>query len=136
MANEAILVQILADARLAQVTVLDNAGIEKGTIMKFNTDPNIAAASSADGDKFAGILAEEKVANDGQTEVAVWTHNAVFALKVGASSTVVLGLHVSINGANLIGDADVTTLTDFGEIVGKSMETGSNSEVIQVRLGM
>jgi len=135
MAAEAVLVKILSSNGLETRTVADGTGLEKGTILKFSADPNTAAASSADGDLFAGILAEEKVASDGQTEVSVWMRDAIFALTTGASHTGVLGNHCSIVGANLVGDADVTTLTDFGEIVGRFLETASNDEVVQVSLG-
>jgi len=134
MANEAILVQQLED-RLFQVTVADGTGIEKGTILKWSGDPNTAAASSADGDIFAGILAEEKVANDGQTEVAVW-RRGVFALKAAAATgAITLGHKVKIAGANLIDPAAVTTAADFAEHFGTVIETSSNNEIVQVLVG-
>ena len=132
MANEAILVQRLQD-RLTSVTVADDTALAKGTILKFSSDPNVAAASSADGDLFAGILAVEKVANDGQTRMAVWTRG-VFALKIGASGTAVLGEAVKINGANTVTVADDDTVEHESEVVGISLETGANAEVVNVRL--
>lgn len=133
MANEAVLVQQLED-RLFQVTVADGATIEKGTVLKFSSDPNTCEASSADGDLFAGILAVEKVADDGQTEVPVWRHG-VFAMKVAAGVTATLGYPQKINGANLISDADDDTVEGMSEVVGISLETGAASETIQVLVG-
>ena len=133
MANEAVLVQQLQD-RLTQVTVADGATIEKGTILKMSSDPNTAAASSADGDLFAGIAANEKVADDGQTELAVWT-KGVFAIKCAAGGTATLGKKVKIAGANLIDVADDDQIENSNEVVGTVLETGSNDEVVLVRLG-
>ena len=133
MADEAIMIQQLEE-KLFQITVADGAGIEKGTVMKFSSDPNTGAASSADGDLFMGILAEEKVASDGQTEVAVW-RKGVFALKTSGSGTAVLGAPVKINGANLIDVADDDTIEVATQVVGIALETGGNSEVIQVLVG-
>jgi len=133
MANEAIMVQQLQD-RLTQVTVADGTGIEKGTLMVWGSDPNTAVASSTDGEFFCGIAAEEKVANDGQTELAVWTQG-VFAIKITAGGTSVLGGTVKIAGANLVTVADSDTVSTAREVVGISLETGANGELVQVRLG-
>ena len=133
MANEAILVQQLED-RLFEVTVADNTGIPKGTILKFDSDPNTAAASSADGDIFAGIAAEEKVADDGQVRLAVW-RRGVFAIKAAAGGATTLGHKVNITGANLFGPANVTTAADFAEHFGTCIETADNDEVVNILVG-
>ena len=131
MANEAILVQQL-EARLLEVTVADGATIEKGTILKWS-DPNTGAASSADGDIFCGIAANEKVANDGQTRLAVWRHG-VFDIK-DSGAGVTAGAPVKINGANLIATADAACPDGLKEIVGIAMQTGAASEIIEVLVG-
>ena len=134
MADEAVMVQQLQE-RLTQVTVADGTGIEKGTILKFSSDPNTASASSADGDLFAGIAAEEKVANDGQTELAVWT-KGVFAIKVTADTgSAVLGEPVKIDVANTVTVADDDSVAHSSEVVGIALETGAAGETIQVRVG-
>jgi len=133
MANEALIVQQLED-RLFEVTVADNVALAKGTILKFSADPNTAAASSADGDLFAGILAVEKVADDGQTRVPVW-RRGVFDITLGASGTSVLGEPIKLTGANLCTVADDATVQKTNEIVGISLETGGNSEVVNVLVG-
>lgn len=137
MANEATFVKINSDKGLHQVTVADGAGIEKGTVLKWSADPNTAAASSADGDYVAGILAEEKVASDGQTEVSVYTEDCVVALTTVASpAAIAIGKPVKIAGANLIDLADDDTVEGSAEIVGYAMETvaATVQETIQVRL--
>ena len=131
MANETILVQQLED-RLLEVTVANGAGIEKGTILKL-ADPNTGAACSADGDLFLGILADEKVASDGQTRMAVWRHG-VFDIK-DSGAGITAGDPVKINGANLIATADDDTVEGMTEVVGIALQTAAASEVIEVLVG-
>lgn len=130
MANEAVIVELLGNGGdPVEYTVADGATIEKGTILKL-TDPRTAAASSADGDLFAGIAAAEKVANDGSTTLAAYTHG-IFDLKMTATTTTA-GHMVKVAGANLIAEADDDTAEKGGEVVGKALETAAASEVIQV----
>ena len=53
------------------MTCADGAGIEKGSILKLS-DPNTVAVTTGDTDACAGIAAEEKIANDGRTKIAVY----------------------------------------------------------------
>jgi hypothetical protein len=131
MANEAVLVQDLETKHL-EVTVADNTGLAKGTILKL-TDPNEGEASSADGDFFLGILLEEKVADDGQTRMAVSRHG-VWDLKL-TDATVAAGEMVKISGANLVALADDDTIANSGEVVGMALQDGTNNEVIEVLVG-
>lgn len=111
-------------------TVADGAGIEKGTVCKM-TDPMTAAASSADNDVFAGIAAEEKIANDGRTKLGLY-RRGIFKMVVGAAG-VTVGKDVVLSGANTV--VDFTTLDDeAGRVVGKALETGANGESVLVIL--
>lgn len=129
MANEAIIVELLGNqGDPIEVTVADGTGIAKGTLMKLS-DPRTGAATSADNDKFIGIAAAEKVANDGSTTLAVYTHG-IFDL-VDSGSGITVGSDVVIGGANTI--KTYTTLdAEKGYKVGKALETASASERIQV----
>ena len=69
MANEATL--IVETCLPIAFTCADGAGIEKGTLLKMS-DPFTVAAATADNDVFAGVAAEEKIANDGKTKIAVY----------------------------------------------------------------
>jgi hypothetical protein len=132
MANEAILVQALEN-KLFEITVADNATIEKGTIMKLNSDPNTGIASAADGDIFLGILAVEKVADDGQTRVPVRRHGVFDITDSGAGMT--LGDLCKIAGANLVATADEAGALGAREIVGLVLETCGAGEVVEVLVG-
>ena len=129
MANEAVL-YIELEPPIA-MTCADATGIEKGTVLKLS-DPFTVAASSADNDIFAGIAAEEKIASDGRTKIAVY-RRGIFKMVCSATASTV-GLHQVIKGANTIGD--YTTLDDEkGYVLGIALETGASTETILVDVG-
>ena len=117
MANEAVL--MIETELPIMMNVGDSTAIEKGSILKLN-DLMVVTVSAADNDVFGGIAAEEKIANDGKTKVAVYM-GGLFRLKdSGAGMT--LGGDCAIAGVNTV--ASVTSLDDEkGYVVGKVMET-------------
>ena len=134
MANEAVIIELLGDGGdPIEVTVADGTTIAKGTIMQL-TDPRTGSASSADGEKFIGIAAAEKLANDGSTTLAVYTHGIFDLTTVASPSAIAAGQHVKIAGANLINLADDDTQENAGEVVGLALETvaATVQETIQV----
>ena len=64
-------------------TCADGTGIEKGAILKL-TDPMTASLADGDDDIVAGIAAEEKIANDGKTKIAVYRRGIFKGLAGGA----------------------------------------------------
>jgi hypothetical protein len=129
MANEAVCIETPTEFR--RYTVADGTGIAIGTILKL-TDPNTAAASSADNDVFAGIAWEEKTASDGIVEITAAVNGIWDVTTTNAAITA--GGIVSVGGANLIraaAEADMIT----GEVVGKALETCAATEVIRVAVG-
>lgn len=127
MANEAI--EIEGPYETHDFTVAAGTGIEKGTILKL-TDPRTASATSASGDVVAGIARTEKVANDGSTNLGVYT-KGIFDLTVTSGQTVTAGELVSIGGANTIKTATEAEIAE-GKAIGKALEDGSSEEVIEV----
>lgn len=128
MANEAIC--LVPPTRFATYTVADGNTIERGTILAL-TDPNTAAASSADNDVFAGIAWEEKTASDGKTTICAALDGTWALMATAAGITV--GNDVTIGGANTV--KIYTTLDDEkGYVVGKALETTAGGETIMVRL--
>ena len=133
MANEASLVQDL-EYRHLEVTMVDGASgtdIEKGTILKLS-DPNLAAAGSADNDIFAGVLLEENVGADGQTRYAVDRHSVWDMKATGASITT--GKIVMMKGANLVAETDAL-VTEQGQNIGMALQDAANDEVIEILVG-
>lgn len=129
MANEAVCIE--APKVIKRRTVADGTAIPKGTILYFSGDPNTAAASSAADQSFAGIAIEEKVANDGITEIAVAMDGIWDITATNAGQT--LGTAVAIGGANLSQTADATDLLN-GAFLGYTHETVSANEVNRVSL--
>jgi len=129
MANEAVL---MVETELpVMMTCANGAGIEKGTVLAM-TDPMTVAASTAANDLFGGIAAEEKIANDGKTKIAVY-FGGIFKMKVGATASTV-GKPQVVDGANLVADAAAGD-NDLGYSIGKALETGANTETILVFVG-
>jgi len=133
MADEAIIVELLGNGGdPVRYTVADGTGIEKGTLMELE-DPRTMKKVSGAGVVIAGIAAAEKVANDGSTTLAVYT-NGLFELKCGASGTATLGSMVRSAGSDNTITVATTLDNETGKVIGKALETGSNSEVILVRV--
>jgi hypothetical protein len=85
--------------RFARRTVDNATGIAIGTILKL-TDGNVAIASSANNDPFAGIAWEEKTASDGITEITV-AMNGRWSMTTTAAA-IGVGVPVAVGGANAI----------------------------------
>ena len=133
MANEAVLIQDL-EYRHLEVTMADGSSgtdVVLGTILKWS-DPNLGAASSADGDIFCGILLVDNEGGDGTVRYSVDRHS-VWDIKL-TTATVSTGDLLNIQGTNLVAKANVTTAADFAEIMGRAMQDGANDEVIEVLL--
>ena len=141
MANEAVIVELMGQPKGVPVRfdVQDAQAIEKGTLLEIFGDRSVSGAIVTNNNAFAGIAAEEKVANDGSTTIGVWT-KGIFDLTVTASPDVLFtpipkGSLVSLSGANMIRRVQATDLSG-GRIIGKALETGSASEVMQVAVGI
>ena len=83
-----------------QRRVVANAtAIPIGTILKL-TDGNVAIASSANNDPFAGISWEEKTVSDGITEITV-AMNGRWSMTTTAAA-IGIGVPVAVGGTNTI----------------------------------
>ena len=117
MANEAVIIELLGNGGdPVRYTVADGTGIAKGTLMQLSSDPRTITASSGDGEIFVGIAAAEKVANDGSTELAVYT-NGIFDI-TDSGAGVALGKYAKLNGANVVALADEAGAQGGIEVVG------------------
>ena len=130
MANEAVLV--FETEKPIPFTCADGAGIEKGALLTL-TDPFTVATSSADNQVFAGVAAEEKIANDGKVKIGVYMRG-IFKLKVDAGDTTTVGQDCVLRAANAIGLYD--SLDDEKcLVVGMALETGAAGETVLVAVG-
>ena len=139
MSNEAVTIELFGEGgskgRPIRYTCADGASISKGTLLKL-TDPRTVSASSAAGEIFAGIAAADKLANDGSTNLAVWT-DGIFDLQCNGSA-ITAGQAVVLSGANLIRPvlATDTQLISSCVIIGQALESTSagTAEAINVRI--
>ena len=112
------------------MTCVNATAIPKGTVLKLS-DPFTVAASSAANDLFGGIAAEEKIASDGKTSIAVY-RRGIFKCECGTSG-VTVGKQVVIEAANEF--TDYTTLDgEKGEAFGYALETATNGETFLLEL--
>ena len=132
MANEATL-------KLKRSEPIDmkcnETAIEKGTLLKFSGDREIAASSSTD--VFAGVARREKIAGDGRTQLSVFTGPGdVFDMRAGGGTTISVGELVKLSGANLIEGDVVEADIIAGKVVGKALEaaTVGTASTIEVML--
>lgn len=131
MANEAVIIELLGNAGdPVKFTVADGVAIPKNSLMVIS-DPRTASISSGDNQPFAGIAASEKVANDGSTSLACYTHGIFDLTDSGAGITA--GERVSIKATNQI--AKVAAADQLFSDVGIALETASGGEVIAVLIG-
>ena len=128
MANaQAVLIYELSKA--VPFTVADGASIEKGDFLQLS-DPMTVALTSAADQKVIGIAAEEKIANDGKTKIAVYL-SGIFRVEAGGNCTV--GYEAVMFAKNEVEDYD-TLDAEVGRKCGRFLETGVNGEFILMAL--
>lgn len=112
-------------------TCANGTGIAKGAILKL-TDPMTVALADGDQDYVAGIAAEEKIANDGKTKIAVWI-DGVFkgtAGATGATAGQAVMTYASTGDSNDI----VVAAAGHDKQLGIAYETAANNETFLFRL--
>ena len=112
-------------------TCADGTGIAKGTIL-MSTDLNTVELASGDGDPVAGIAAEEKIANDGKTKIAVYEEGTFKGTAGATGATVGKGI-MTYNGT---GDDNDIVVIAAGEddCMGYALETAANNETFLFEL--
>lgn len=113
------------------MTCVDGTGIAKGQCLKLTT-PNTVAATAAANDIFGGIAAEEKIADDGKLQIAVY-RRGIFKLEAGTTG-VTAGLPIIIEANNEFKDTGANN-SDTGYVWGKALETAANDALFLAELG-
>ena len=134
MADEAIIVELLGDqGDVVRYTCADNTGIPKGTLLEMTTPRTVVSSSQVDV-TFAGIAASEKVANDGQTSIGVYT-NGIFQLTVKNGGTpATIGDHVSLSSVANRVELSSSLDKEKGWSVGVAMEAIASDAIGMVRI--
>lgn len=116
--------------KFSRYTVSSAADIPKGTLLKLS-DPNTAAAASADNDVVAGIAWMEKSSSDSSTEI-VAALDGTWGIYATTDAAISVGQDVVIKGTNLIGP--YTTLDDEkGYVLGKALEAFGTAATVAVK---
>lgn len=112
-------------------TCADGTGIEKGSFVKI-TDGEIVAITAGDTDPIIGITAEEKIANDGNTQIAVYLRGIFKAYAGAAGVTVGMGVisDTGTGAANELVVADVNS----EHIVGTALSTVTDGQTFKLYL--
>lgn len=129
MTNECVLIYELEPP--IPFTCDNTIGIEKGAILKL-TDPMTASLADGDGDVIAGIAAEEKVANDGRTKIAVY-RRGIFK---GLAGTAITGIGAPIDTHASTGATNEIALCAAGHDnqLGHALETVADTETFLFEL--
>lgn len=128
MGNEAIL-KLKLDIPFDWI-IADVRGVEKGTVMKMS-GVGIAAASTGNGDIFAGIARREKKALDGRTRLSLF-RRGIFDMVAASPDTINAGAWVTSSGVNLIRTATSAEHIS-GKVIGIAREeitSGSTGEIM------
>ena len=131
MTNEAVLMREVALP--VSFTCSDSTGIEKGALLAL-TDPNTVATAAGVGlDRVAGIAAQEKIALNGQTKIAVYTQGD---FKIIGSGSINAGDPVSIWGrdGNMVFSVAATANLSGNCVLGISKENSTAGQSLRVEL--
>ena len=130
MANEARLV--FETASPIGFKVANATAVEKGVVMKF-ADEFTASASTGSNDLIAGISAQEKIASDGKTRLAIYTRG-FFVMYASDSITVGDAVSTITGYPNyVISTAGGETVSDL-QVLGHSLGTATNGQTVLVEL--
>ncbi len=129
MANELILHVELEPA--VGFTCANSVGIEKGTLLELS-DPMTVAKVTGAAPLIIGVAAQEKIANDGKTEISVYLRG-IFIGVAGGSITVGDGL-IGENGTNEL--LTSTAPADEVEVCGIALETAVDGDTFKFLLNV
>lgn len=112
-------------------TCADGAGIEKGSILAL-ADPATVSVTTGDTDIVAGIAKTEKIANDGNTKIAVWRRGIFkgYAGAAGVTAGAAIITDTGTGAANELVNADVNS----ENIVGRALETATDGQTFLFEL--
>ena len=134
MTNEAIL-RVPIGLPIA-FTCADATAITKGALLAL-TDPRTAILASSAAQAVAGIAFADKVANDTQTQIAVW-RTGIFDMVCSGAVTLGAAVATPTTGSlNYISGAALGAsqfILSGAALFGHALETGSDNERILVQL--
>ena len=112
---------------IKRFAVDDAQTISKGTLCMMKDSVKCSGATLT-GEKFAGIAAEQKVANDGNTSIGLFTEGR-FSI-TNSNGTILTGEYVAMSGANLIRRAQIADVISGGTLGQALQDAAANAQVI------
>ena len=126
MANEATLLFELEPP--VPFTCGNATGIEKGAILEIS-DPMTVAVTDGDSDKIIGIAAEEKIASDGKTKIAVYLRG-IFKFTAGAGGITVGRAFRTDTATGSANEVVIAAANEEG-IIGTALETATDLQTFK-----
>lgn len=131
MANEVAVLMVETSLPI-MMNVADALAVPKGSILNLSAAGLVVTIADTNEDIFGGIAAEEKIANDGKLQIAVY-RDGIFKCVAGAGD-VTLGTPCGIVALNAF-----TTTTDGDDLkgcnFGISLEAAADTEFFLLDLG-
>ena len=112
-------------------TCANGTGIEKGSLLKI-ADPCTVSQAGTDTDPVVGIAAEEKIASDGNTQIAVYTEG-IFKGTAGAAG-VTVGMGIICDSSTGDDNEMVNADTNSEHLIGTALETATDLETFKFKL--
>ena len=135
MADEAKIVTLLGNGGdPVEYTVATGTAIVKGELGELEDNSGAKKVSGA-GVVLVGIATADKSTTDGITVMSYITH-AVIRVKVSSGGTSVLGSYVRSASTDNTVTVATTLDNETGKGLGKSLQTGGNSEEIDVLMNL
>ena len=132
MADEAIIVELLGNkGDPIRYTCADGTGIAKGSLMELTSPRTVIQSTDVDR-PIVGIAAQEKVALDGQTSIAVYT-NGIFIFKC-VTTQLEIGDYASASATDNVLTLSSTLDLEKGWTVGYAMETIATGATGMIRV--
>ena len=133
MAAEAVIIELIDGGRPIRFACADGATIEKGALAELADPRTVITHTNGADSPIVGIVAAEKVINDGAIEVSVYT-NGIFDLTAAAAGVTALGARCAASAtANMIMAADANDILQSSD-VGMCLEAHANNETAAVRV--
>lgn len=135
MVNEAIKRYSASQAGdvVQDFSVNNNYALEKGQFVQL-LDARAVSGTLTAGCPCAGIVAREKIAGDGRTQVSVHRSGD---FDVAASGTIAIGAPLCIEGTfNYVKSASGVTAASGAAVIGYALEAATGDEIFQMRLNL
>lgn len=133
MSNEASIIELFNGGRPVRYNVADATSLEKGAIIAIYTNNDRLALVSTNADyPLVGILAEEKVTDDGQVCITVYT-DGIFNCVVSAGARNAGVVYAASDDTNILQTADGADFLQ-GSHLGYALEDTAGSEAIAIRV--